>query len=53
MHSYYTPEATDAGTISATITGDGWHAILFLYQNKSRNGEEVWKDFLQGFVIEI
>lgn len=34
MHSYCTPEATGAGTISATITGDGWHAILFFTGTK-------------------
>lgn len=45
MNSDCTPEPTGAGSISATIPGDGYHAMLFWYQDKSGNGEQGWRDF--------
>lgn len=52
MNSSCGPEVTGTGSISATIIGNGYHAMLFWYQDLSRNGGEVWKDFLQGFLIQ-
>ena len=47
MNSDCTPEPTGAGSISATIPGDGYdgyHATLFWQQDKSGNGEQGWRD---------
>lgn len=51
MICYHTPELTGAGGISATIIGDGCHATLFWYQDKSGNGGEVWKNFRKVLAI--